>query len=579
MLRNMSLLIAMLTLMSFALSEDTTSSGGATTIGRRITNFELYDHRGRLRSLDDFADSRLLVVAFLGTECPLAKLYGLRLSELSTSLKSSGVQFLAINSNCQDSLSEIAAYARIHKIPFPILKDPDNAVADLFSAVRTPEVFLLDQNRRVRYWGRIDDQYSIGVQLDKPRRHDLKIAIEEVIAGEEVLTPITNSVGCHIGRKPKIVPHGDVTYSNQIARILRRHCISCHREGQIAPFPLTNYREVLGWAAMIQEVVDEGRMPPWFANPKHGEFQNDARMTDEDKSLITKWIENGCPEGDAELAAELPAIESNWRIPQPDEVYYISDEPYNVPADGEVEYQYFMIDPGFDEDQYIQAVEVRPDNPSVVHHALVSIARPNDETLGLANCGVLINFAPGMQPTHLPSGMAIYLPAGSRFLVQMHYTPNGTPQEDRTSIGIVFAEPASVDKHVYGGAIVNTNIQIPAGASKHLETAEHEFDDDVTLLSLSPHMHLRGKAFRYEAIYPNGSREILLDVPRYDFNWQLRYILKQPKRLPRGTRLVCWAWYDNSTRNLANPDPEATVQWGDQTWEEMLIGFYSVLWN
>jgi peroxiredoxin len=553
------------------------SPAEASRVGRKIDNFTLRDQRGKVCSLEDFQDKKLVVVAFLGTECPLAVLYGTRLESLAKKFASQGVQFLAINSNSQDSLSEVAAYARLHSITFPILKDPDNAVADHFAAIRTPEVFLLDEQREVKYWGRIDDQYAISVQLDKPRRHDLRIAIEELLADKPVSQSVTEAVGCHIGRISKVLPHGNVTYNHQIKIILHKHCVSCHREGQIAPFPLTDFDEVVGWAAMIEEVVDNGRMPPWFADPRQGNFKNDASLTKVEKELISTWIENGCPEGEPYEKSELPPIRTEWNIPEPDLVLYMADQPYEVPADGEVEYQYFVVDPGFKEDKYIQSVEVRPGNRSVVHHALVSITRPGEGIESLGNCGVLINYAPGMHPTHLDKGMGIHVPAGSKFLFQMHYTPNGTPQQDRTALGILFAAKNTVNHEVVGGAIVNPEIEIPAGKRSHAETAEVKFDEDVILLSLSPHMHLRGKAFSYEAIYPDGSKEILLSVPKYDFNWQLRYLLSEPKLLPQDTRIRCHATYDNSEDNLANPDPTATVRWGDQTWNEMLIGFYSVV--
>jgi peroxiredoxin len=556
---------------------DKESAAESLVLGQVIDDFELPNHLGKSYSLQQFKRSRLLVVAFLGTDCPLAKLYGPRLAALAEEYAERGVQFLAVNSNSQDTLTDLAAYVRRHKIPFPVLKDNNNAVADVFHAVRTPEVFLLDSQRRICYWGRVDDQYSIGVQREKPRRRDLAIAIDESLAGRPISTPLTESVGCHIGRVPKVEPTGKITYSKHIVPLLNKHCISCHRDGQIAPFSLTEYNDVVGWSAMIREVVGQERMPPWFANPVHGEFKNDARMSAIERELLFQWIEKGCPEGEVSSDKRNRELVNSWQIPEPDEVFFISPEPQQIPAEGEVDYEYFVIDPEYVEDRYIQAVEVRPGNYAVVHHALVSIAMPGDNTLGIGNYGVLINYAPGMQPTELVSGMAIRVPAGAKFVFQLHYTPNGSPQTDRTSIGIVYAEPETVKSRVSGGAIANTQISIPAESENHREVSELVFGTEVRLISLSPHMHLRGKAFRYEAIYPDGRNEILLDVPNYDFNWQLRYVLKHPKHFPRGTRVRCTAWYDNSENNKANPNPNIDVVWGDQTWQEMLIGFYGVV--
>jgi hypothetical protein len=244
-----------------------------------------------------------------------------------------------------------------------------------------------------------------------------------------------------------------------------------------------------------------------------------------------------------------------------------------VPAEGEVDYEYLLVDPGFTEDKYLQAAEVRPGNRAIVHHALVALVPPGDTRTRFDTLGALLDYAPGMAPMILPPGTALRIPAGSKFLFQMHYTPIGTPQQDRSHLGLVFADSRSVTRLVEGAAAMNQSIDIPPGAADYRLSAEHVFPENVRLLSLSPHMHLRGKSFRIEAHFPDGRREILLDVPRYDFNWQLRYDFAELKSLPRGTRLVCTARYDNSSDNPANPDATKAVVWGDQTRDEMLIGF------
>ena len=547
-----------------------------------VNDFRLTDHRGNEFSFTSFRDARLTVIAFLGTECPLAKLYGARLEALSQEYRKRGVKFVGICSNAQDSQQDVTDFARRHQINFPVLKDRQHQVADQLKAIRTPEVFLLDHDRRVVYWGRIDDQYAIGIKKSEPQRSDLKIAIDESLAGNTVSVPIAESVGCHIGRIEQPVSKADLTFHEHIAPLLNKHCVNCHRKDNIAPFALLDYNEVVGWAPMIREVVAEDRMPPWFANPEHGAFKNDARLSSVEKANLLRWIDSGCPQGQQDSVARQAVLETDsqdakWEIPLPDKVFFISDKPHTIPAQGQVEYEYFLVDPGFQEDKFLQAVQVIPGNFGVVHHALVSLVLPGASTLGIGNCGVLINYAPGMQSTNLPKGMAIHVPAGAKFLFQMHYTPNGTTQEDRTSLGMVFADPKEVKSVVRGGAIANVRITVPANAHNHREIAETKVDRNVHLLSLSPHMHLRGKAFRYEAIFPNGRVEILLDVPKYDFNWLLRYLLKQPLALPTGTRLRCTAWYDNSSSNPANPNPQVSVRWGDQTTDEMLIGFYSVV--
>jgi peroxiredoxin len=545
---------------------------------RRANNpafgFSLRDFRGKEHALSEHT-GRPVVIAFVGCQCPLAQLYALRLVELAQEFEPRGAVFLGIAANTQDSLTDVAAFARKHKVPFPILLDPDQAVADRLGAERTPEVVVLDSQRVVRYRGRIDDQYDIGVETPMPRQRFLARAIDDVLAGRPVAEPAVPAVGCHIGRLPRMSPRGDLTYHQHIRPIIEKRCLECHRSGEIAPFPLSNFRDVVAWSGMIREVVEDGRMPPWFADPASGKFHNDARLTAEERGLLSSWIDNGCPEGSPDRDATPPRFPGGWRIPTPDQVVYMAAKPFTVPAEGELEYQYFEVDPGFTEDKYLRAAEVRPGCRAVVHHALVAILPPGGGLDRLDTLGALLDYAPGMPPTLLPEGQAIHVPAGSRFLFQMHYTPNGTPQEDRSYLGLVFSDPKTVKKPVKGSAVINAGLEIPPGAHNHRVTAEQTLTEDIRLLSLSPHMHLRGKSFRFEAVLPDGRRSLLLDVPRWDFHWQLRYDLAEPLRLPRGSRLVCTAHYDNSADNPYNPDPKQTVTWGDQTWREMLIGFYS----
>lgn len=548
----------------------------------RIDNFSLRDFRGKPHAFDEFSDAKLLVVAFVGTECPLAKLYAPRLQELHQQFKDRGVAFVAVDANRQDSIAELAAYARTYGIEFPVLKDAGNAVADSFGAERTPEVFVLDGDRKVRYRGRIDDQYGLGAgsgyAKPKVEQRDLANALDKLLAGEEPAVARTEAKGCLIGRVPKTEAHGEVTYSNQIARIMEDRCVRCHRAGEIGPFPLVAFDEVVGWAEMMREVVNEGRMPPWFANPEHGKFANDSRLTDDEKRLLNEWVENGCPEGDP---ADLPPPRQwvdGWQMPEPDQVIYMSEEPYTVAAEGVVEYQYFTADPGWTEDKWIQAAEARPDNRSVVHHIIAFITPPSaDGSGGRARGGLLGGYAPGSGVRVNPPGVATFVPAGSKITFQMHYTPNGSEQKDRSYIGVTFADPKSVRKRMLGGSPSNHSFAIPPGDPHYKVTSEHQFDEDTDLVWFAPHMHLRGSAFRYEAAYPDGRREVLLDVPKYDFNWQIRYMLAEPKRLPKGTTMHCTAYFDNSADNVANPDPTETVRWGDQTWEEMMIGWFGAV--
>lgn len=483
---------------------------------------------------------------------------------------------IGINSNKQDTLTKLTAYVHRYEINFPMLKDVGNRVADQLGARRTPEVIVLDQQRRIRYRGRIDDQYGVGFARDKAERSDLRVAVEELLANQPVTIPETVAVGCYIGRVKEVEPSGEVTFTKHIAPIMNARCVTCHRPGEIGPFTLTKFSDLLGWEETILEVVAENRMPPWNANPAHGRFKNDARLTESERELLKQWVAGGMPEGDPADLPTPPVFTEGWRIPEPDQVFEMDKQPFDVPAEGTVDYQRFTVDPGWTEDKYISAAEARPGNREVVHHILVYIIPPGADRLNLEE--VLVGYAPGSLPVLWEEGVALKVKAGSQLLFEMHYTPNGSKQTDMSVAGVCFVEESKVERVVRGRAAVEPKLEIPAGAKQHPVVArDYPIQKDELLLSMTPHMHLRGKSFRFEAFYPDGTDEILLDVPNYDFNWQLKYILSEPKLLPKGTRIRCTALYDNSADNLVNPDPTQTVTWGNQSSEEMMIGFFDTI--
>jgi len=550
-----------------------------STVARTIESFKLQDYRGREYSLDEFQNGPV-VIAFLGTECPLARLYGPKLQQLADQYADQGLTVIGISSNVQDSVTELAAYARRHNLKFPILKDVGNHIADRFNAQRTPEVFLLDPLRRVVYHGRVDDQYVVGVQRGGASREDLKAAIDEVLAGTPVSIPETPTLGCLIGRIRTPQENSDVTYSNQIARLFNQRCVECHREGEIGPFALTSYDEAAGWGEMIAEVVRDQRMPPWHADPAHGEFKNARRLAADERQLIETWVANGCPQGNpAELPA-APVFTAGWQLPrEPDAIYAMRDAPFDVPAEGGpegVRYQRFEVDPQLTEDKWFIASEVQPGVRSVVHHIIVFAKLP--EAKKRKDWIFLTAYVPGLRTGELPEGAAKRIPAGSKFIFEVHYTPDGTPHQDLSRVGFCFVDPATISNEVITTEVVKADFVIrPNEANAEFSVRSGPVPTNVTLLSLSPHMHLRGKAFKFEAIAPGKDREVLLDVPHYDFNWQTRYVLAHPLVIEPGTRIVCTAAFDNSADNLANPNPSETVKWGDQSWEEMMIGYFDVL--
>lgn len=554
-------------------ANEAASVESASAIGRSVQDFTLDNCYGKSVSLNDFKDRKAIAIVFLGTECPLAKLYGPRLQAIQDRYQDAGVQVIGINSNKQDSLTELAAYVHRHEIRFPMLKDLGNAVADAFKAERTPEVFLLDQDHTIRYHGRIDDQYGVGYSRERDAKPELTLAIDELLAGKDISTPETKAVGCHIGRVKSIEPTGEVTYTKHIAPILNNHCVSCHRDGEIAPFTLTSYEDVMGWEDTILEVLDDRRMPPWSADPAHGNFANDPRLSAKERELLETWVDNGMPEGDPDDLPPPPKFTAGWQIDQPEEIIYMNKDrkPFRVPAEGIVDYQRFVVDPGWDEDKFIVSAEARPDCRSVVHHILVYVIPKGAERRDINQ--IVAGYAPGAPPIDLPDGIAIHVPAGSKLLFEMHYTPNGSEQDDLSYLGLRFTERKNVRKLLRGQIAIDQEFTIPPGEANHEVSATYHARQDEYLISMTPHMHLRGKSFRYVAHFPDKTKKVLLDVPNYDFNWQLKYILDEPIRIPPGTKIKCTAVFDNSERNLTNPDPTVAVGWGDQSEDEMMIGF------
>ncbi len=387
----------------------------------KVSDFEVLDCDGHVHRLSDYSECNLVVLAFLGTECPLAKLYGKRLQDLQDEFSQKGVKLIAINSNDQDSLGDMRKYLDDLAVDFPFLKDTHHAIADRVGATRTPEVFLLDKHRNICFQGRIDDQYGIGKSRSAPRQMFLKEAINELLAGSQVSQPKMDAVGCLLGRSKASPDGGKITYTNQIARIFQNRCVSCHRDGQIGPFSMTNYEEVASWADMIDEVVQEGRMPPWHADPNVGSFENDRHLSDEEKSLINSWVAAGTPEGDAKDLPKPRTFVDGWQLPdKPDQIVTMRDTPFQVPAEGVVDYQYFVVDPGFSEDKFVKACEVVPGNRKVVHHILIFSLPPGKAVLGVDDDGFLFAYVPGLMAQQLPAGMAKRIPAGSKLLFQVH---------------------------------------------------------------------------------------------------------------------------------------------------------------
>ncbi len=395
-----------------------------------------------------------------------------------------------------------------------------------------------------------------------------------------------------------------VTFYKDVLPVLQKNCQTCHRPGEAAPMSFLNYETARPWAKGIKTAVVTKKMPPWYADPHYGKFSNDRSLSQAEIDTLVSWADTGAPAGNPKDAPKPAEWLEGWRISKPDAVLSMS-VPFNVPASGTIDYQYIVIPTGFTEDKYVQLAEARPGNPALVHHIIAFIREPGSPWLKDAKPGIpvvprerqrqaeasgnqnknqdgggfggdfLAGYAPGTLPNTLKPGQAKLVKAGSDIVLQMHYTANGTAGSDVSKIGVVFATVKPTER-ILTLAAVNGNFAIPPGDPNYRVDSKITLQDDATLINLLPHMHFRGKDFEYRVTYPSGEKETLLAVPHYDFNWQLTYDLAQPKLLPRGTVIECTAHFDNSANNKYNPDPTKEVHFGEQTWEEMMFGFFDV---
>jgi mono/diheme cytochrome c family protein/thiol-disulfide isomerase/thioredoxin len=521
-------------------------------------------------ALRQHSGEKATVVVFLGVECPVANAYLPRLNQLSAKYEPRGLKILGVNANSQDSAERVAQHAKEFQVRFPVVKDEGSRIADALRAERTPEAFLLDAGGAVRYRGRIDDQYGVGVRKPAPTRADLAVAIDHLLAGQPVAVPRTAAAGCLISRPEKNAA-APITYSNQVARIMQKRCQSCHRAEGAAPFALGEYEQAKAWAKTIKEAVEARRMPPWHADPRYGKFLNDRSLPQEERETLLAWVESGAPEGDRRDLPPPVTFPKGWSIGEPDLVVRMPEE-FPVPAEGVLPYKQFVVDPGFKEDMWVQRAEAKP-GCSAVHHIILYAQKPGRPVYDLlGNTSMVCGQAPGDLAMILAPGYAKKIPAGSRLLFEIHYTPNGKPQRDRSSVALVFAKQPP--KHeVRSNILANLDFRIPPGEPNHREEKSFSFPSAIRVVSFMPHMHLRGKSWEYRVLYADGRSETLLSVPRYDFNWQSFYHFAEPPLIPRGAKLQCIAHWDNSKDNPANPDPTKEVTFGLQTFEEMMNGW------
>jgi len=542
-----------------------------------VVDFSLLDYRGRNFELHH-ADAKVVVLFIAGNGCPIVRQSITKVRSLRSKFADQGVVFWMLNANPQDDRESVAEEVRGFNIgSIPILLDEHQFVARSLGVTRTAEAIAIStRDWSILYRGAIDDQLTEGAQKPQSREKFLEAALTEFLADKPVTRARTPVKGCLINFESaaKNDP-APVSYVREIAPLLQHKCVGCHSTGNIGPFAMSSYKKVKGWSEMMREVVLARRMPPWHADPHYGKFVNDRSLTADEMGKLLLWLEQGCPRGEGEdpLVQAQPKAEQ-WALGQPDLIATLP-RPQSVPANGVLQYRYADSEFEMPHDAWLRAAIARPDNRKVVHHIIVRVKYPEGAKGKPEEEVFLTSWAPGNTSPECPSGTGKFLPKGSRFNFELHYTTTGKPETDHSELGLYLSkEPPKMILETR--ATENRDFSIPPGEADSRTHTIYCFRHDTLIYDLIPHMHLRGSWFKYEALYPDGRRETLLSVPHYDFNWQTEYRLAQPKRVPAGTWMLCTGGFDNSARNPNNPDPTKRVKHGLQSFEEMFMGFMNV---
>jgi hypothetical protein len=536
-------------------------------IGEEIADLEFVDLDGRSGRLSDYADRKALVVVVRDVGCPVSKKYGLRTAGIERDYASRAVAFLYVDFSAQDSVEECRAEVAEYGFQGRYVRDQDGRFGSHLRARTTTDVFVLDQMRKLRYRGAIDDQMGRGVTKPEPTREFLKSALDAILSRKRVADAATTAPGCLLREfgepKPPATAAPAVSWHGRIRDVVERRCQECHRPGGAGPFALLELADVEGRAAMIQRVVTDRIMPPWYASPASGPFRDDLRLADDERLDLLRFLQSDCPEGDAPAEPRPPRTWTDeWKNGTPDLVIEASEEK-RVPATGVLDYVRAHSDFVAKEDFWVQAIEVRPRCPEVVHHLAFHSFDPVTNGMSLFD-----GYLPGKPPTVYPPGVAKLVKKGTRFGFRTHYTPNGKPCVDRVRAGLVLAKERPRFM-VTGGYVRETKFTIPPGVKDFTIVAERKFENECDLFRFIPHMHLRGRSSKVEVLRPDADVLSPLEIPRWNPDWQFAYELTSPIHIPPGTVVRVTSVFDNSADNPLNPDATKQVQQGPQIWDEM----------
>ena len=544
---------------------------GSAADGAEVPNFNALDLAGHNYELHR-AGGRAVVLFFTGTGCPIARKSAPKLRDLSRRFGSEGVSFWIVNSYAEDKPEDMARECReLNLWGLPYLRDPKQSLALSLGVQRTAEVLAIGaKDWQVFYRGAMDDQFGEGAERAQPQNRFLERALDEFLAGKSITTSSTAAHGCLFAFSK--VPETPA-YAADVAPLLRRHCADCHRDGGIGPWSMSGYGRVKNYSRMIEEVLLTRRMPPWDPNPDFGRFANAHVLSREETQTLLRWVQAGAPRGDGPdpLADPLPPP-PDWSLGQPDVVLKLPTVQH-IPATGVLEYRYLKVASPFTNEVWVAGTDIKPGNREVVHHVILYAKWPGCTDDGSGHGVHFCGWAPGFPAVRYPAGVGRRLPAGAELTAEVHYTTCGSPQTDQSEIAFYLA-PGPQARQVDIRRAVEFDLDIPPGSDEARHVATYAFQKPATIYGLMPHMHFRGKWMRYELLLPDGTKETLLQVPRYDFNWQLGYTLAEPRSVPAGAWLLVTGAFDNSPANPANPDGAKRVRFGLQSWDEMFIGFF-----
>lgn len=569
-------------------------AGWAAAAEAKLPQLVLTAVDGQFHRLGAIEQAPFEALVFLSPECPISCQYVPELNRLHEAYAAQGVRLAGVISDRSISRSQASDFAAEFQLKFPLLLDSSGLLADACQPSHVPEVFVYQRSQLV-YRGRIDNTHAApGTRRQQPTVRDLVDVLDALIAGQAVAFQQTDPVGCRFEPSRPDSSAGSVTYSRDIAPIFHAHCANCHRDGEVAPFTLASYSDAAKRAEWIGEVIESGLMPPWHAKQGHGQFVGERQLADGEIALIKSWVKAGAPEGNPDDLPPLPKFASGWRLGKPDLVVRMSDI-YEVPADGPDEFRNFAIKLDIRERIHVKAIEFRPGNPRVVHHALVlcdpsgrslerdaSDPKPGypSEATGVEElvrgAQYLDVWAPGVTSQPFPPGVALPVEPGSVLVLNAHYHPSGKPEADQSMIGLYLADESETITHPIFVDLLFTvgsaDIDIPPGARGHRVAADFTLPTDIKLIGVFPHMHYLGTEMKAWATRPGGQEDPLIWIEKWDFNWQDKFVYASPLELPKGTRLDLEAWFDNSAENPRNPsNPPQRVLFGEESTDEMCL--------